>query len=344
MILYVERLYLLLTASLTTSLLLTPNLWLPERGFPLAPVVSLPPFVPNDQVLLPICLLSLVLSTITRWRRLFFTAAAITFVGMIIRDQGRLQPYLYLYLSLLAILTFSQRDRAGGALLVALSALYIWSGIHKINVHFVFEVFPWLVSAITEKQVAQKVALTIPFIEIGAGALLLVEELRRAGAIALSFMHLILLLLIGPLGHSWNSSVWLWNLTMPLVCCLLAYDSFRFTPKLSYCTHPLLALFVLAPSLNLVGLFDHYPAFSLYSGLTPKGWIVASGARVSIQEWSLGTTGVPPYPEVRVYKAIAAELCEKGETTLEIQEPRGRLLPGVTVSTYSCSDLRREWG
>jgi len=168
--------------------------------------------------------------------------------------------------------------------------------------------------------------------------------LRSWGAIALSFMHVTLLLLIGPLGHSWNSSVWLWNVTMPLVCCLLAFGSSRTKLELSHCSHPLLAFLTLAPALNLVGLFDHYPSFSLYSGLTPKGWVVLPGetTRVSLQEWSLKTTGVPPYPEVRVYKAIAAELCERGDSTLEVQEPRGRLLHGVIVSTYSCKDLLGE--
>lgn len=64
--------------------------------------------------------------------------------------------------------------------------------------------------------------------------------------------------------------------------------------------------------------------------------------RLEVQEWALGELRVPPYPEARVYRAIARRIC--GETgndpgvKLEIEHKL--LVSGKRPnSTYTCSGL-----
>lgn len=335
----IERLYLLLIASFTTAVVTTPGLWCSRRPFPRVPVWFTTPYI-DDRILISLSLLLLLLSYVRRLRRFFFVTGALFLVYLVLEDLTRLQPYVYLYLSLLTLINFPLGRAPPQLILAALSALYVWSGIHKINIHFVNEVFPWLVTEWAPERVARKIALFIPFLEIGAGVFLTSQETRRFASLVLLLMHLGLLLLLGPLGLNWNSSVWIWNITMPIVCLLLASQRSE-----SLCTrtltHPLVALLTLAPALNFFGLFDHYLSFSLYSGLTPRAWIIDEkrDERKSIQEWSLSTTGVPPYPEKRVYKALASEICKKEDVLLEVQEPRGRLRPGMERKIYSCRDV-----
>ena len=118
------------------------RLWLTARQFPLIPVAEWFPNPPPpwDRLLFAGLLLSLILAL--RFHRtgvvLFLVGAAFLMLG----DQNRLQPWFYLYLILLLLTLFPPKTALSGCR-VALSAVYIWSGIHKLNPQFFQEIVPW---------------------------------------------------------------------------------------------------------------------------------------------------------------------------------------------------------
>ena len=91
-----------------------------------------------------------------------------------------------------------------------------------------------------------------------------------------------------------------------------------------------LILFALLPALSFFNLWDHYLSSSLYSGNRNSGAIYVSDDvfdrlpeqiqdyvtegepnrnRLSINNWSLGELNVPSYPEIRIYKNVAKQIC-----------------------------------
>jgi uncharacterized membrane protein YphA (DoxX/SURF4 family) len=103
----------------------------------------------------------------------------------------------------------------------AVSAIYIWSGIQKMNTRF-FAVTPeWFVAPATNWHLPQvlldflKLSVqSAPFVELAIGLLLWFPKLRRAAFIAVILTHAFALLFLGPLGHDYNWVVWPWNLAM----------------------------------------------------------------------------------------------------------------------------------
>ncbi|MBM2837259.1 MAG: hypothetical protein HW409_1448, partial [candidate division NC10 bacterium] len=74
-------------------------------------------------------------------------------------------------------------------------------------------------------------------------------------------------------------------------------------------------------------------------------WKGASGEnRLGISDWSFEELNVPPYPERRIYKAIARQICgyaqKPSEVLLDVQE-RPDWLSGIRpVSRYDCRHLK----
>jgi hypothetical protein len=114
---------------------------------------------------------------------------------------------------------------------------------------------------------------------------------------------------------------------------------------------------------NTVNLWDHYLSSALYSGNRNVGTIYVStdvfenlpdliedhvyeapperGA-LDITDWSLGELNVPSFPEIRVYKNVAAHVCAYSPDGSGIElviEGKLSLLNGNTKLVYHCQDL-----
>jgi hypothetical protein len=153
-------------------------------------------------------------------------------------------------------------------------------------------------------------------------------------------MHLFILSIIGPWAANYNDVIWPWNCAMIASVPLLFWRtgeagtaSILWGQKLAF--HKLvLALFLIAPALTLVGLWDTFLAFSLYTGNrdTAVFYMVAPVVErlpeeiqelvsendpqdplrpnsLAVADWSWGEMNVPPYPEARVFKNIGREIC-----------------------------------
>jgi hypothetical protein len=211
--------------------------WSNTRGFPLVPIASwfpiLPP--PTDKFLFAGMLASLIFAIwFYRGAVVFFLAASLI---EFCQDQNRGQPWLYMYWVML-LLSLAPAGIELAANRIALSVVYAWSGIQKLNARF-FEVIPsWFLGPMTKWHLPQslfaalKMAVAVaPFIEIAIAIFLWAPRLRRLAIVATVILHGVSLILLSPLGHNYNWVVWPWNLAMIALVWGLFSNSKLFQPS-----------------------------------------------------------------------------------------------------------------
>lgn len=207
-----------LLGAVFLGLIASAPVWFNTRDFPLLPVASWFPLLspPWDGVLFAGMLAALAAAC---WR--YRAAVAVFLLASLLafcQDQNRGQPWLYMYWVTLLLTLF---PGTAAACRVAMSAVYLWSGIQKINPRY-FDVVPgwfsapaaeWPVPAFMVELVRWAVAAA-PFIEIAIGLAVWLPAARRPALVTAVALHLTAVLLLGPLGHNYNWVVWPWNLAM----------------------------------------------------------------------------------------------------------------------------------
>ena len=270
--------------------------------------------------------------------RLLGTLWLLAAVFLALQDQSRLQPWFVEYVLLLTAVIFSKSEAmAFNGCRMVIAAIYFWSGLHKMNDTFFEKLFPWMVSSISTPTLAATlhfIGVIAPYMEVGFGLALLFPQTRRPGVLLSVCMHLLLLAMLGPWSLGWNNIVWPWNLAMiVLVPCLFwgsaAPASEILKPRETWARHALFFFVIVLPPLSLIGLWDTYPSFALYSGnpligsvvFTPDAWkrldsqtrAVAEplGDRylLRLDDWSLVSMNVPAYPAERVLRRVARSFC-----------------------------------
>jgi len=305
---------------------------------------------------------------------------AIVFV-FCLGDQTRWQPWVFLYsfmLAGLALFSWRSEDRVGrqaalnmARLIIALT--YVFSGLQKFNWRFVDVEFSVLTSPITDFVPAMAmplhyVAMAAPVIQLGFGIGLLTSRFRRVSLVLAVAMHVFILAMLGPLGQNWNTIVWPWTAAMAAFDLLLfsgkddfsAREIFRFERNWYHAA--MLALFGLLPLLSFGNRWDSYLSSALYAGNITEAWIYASdrgydsvpdGPRrffrrtfdntheLNFQQWAVEELNVPPYPEVRLFMAIARDLCARQHTPdqLVLIVREARLFGSRPESAYRCDQL-----
>jgi hypothetical protein len=296
-------------------------------------------------------------------------------------DQTRWQPWVFLYgflLGTLALFSWDSEDLAGRnrALNIArliMAGTYLFSGLQKINPNFIQNDFPWIVSPITNVVPAAAPALhwfgmAVPFIQVAFALGLLTRRFRRISLIAAVAMHIFILGMFGPLGLDWNNIIWPWTTAMGALDILLfagaqefSWDDIVWSSRHLY--HALvLVVFIGLPLLSFGGLWDSYLSAALYSGNTDQAEIYISDRGrnslpeefkahlvhtsddtnvVNIQRWAIEDLNVMPYPEVRVYKQIAKDVClhlgNPADLVLIVREQR--LFFSKPETGYRCRQL-----
>ena len=222
-----------LLAACLLGLLASAPAWVNSHGFPLLPLARWFPIVPSpwDRCWFAAMLLALVLAA---W---FYRVGvgcflALTFLAFC-EDQNRGQPWIYLYWMLLA-LTLFPAPTAFAACRLAMSVVYLWSGVQKCNARF-FEIEPawftapaahWGLPDVVREALRWGVAAA-PFLEMGIGVAVWIAPLRRWAIGGVVLLHAFALLILGPLGYNYNWVVWPWNLAMPaLVVVLFTEEKF----------------------------------------------------------------------------------------------------------------------
>jgi hypothetical protein len=313
-----------------------------------------------------------------QWLIAAFLAVMAAFCLM---DQTRWQPWVFQYSFLLAVMalySWNGGDAAGAKrtlniarLIVA--ATYIYSGLQKLNPNFMENDFPWLVQPITRVLPASAwllhgLGMAAPFVQVAFGVGLLTRRFRRASLIAAVAMHLFILAMFGPFGLDWNNIVWPWTAAMAIFDILLFSD----TPDYSWreilwgrhdpCHVAAVVLFAMLPGLSFFNLWDSYLSAALYSGNLTEAQVYLSDTGkaslpaaiasrlvhtspdtnvLNLQQWAIEDLNVTPYPEIRVYRAIARDLCgrlrDPAQLVLIVREQR--MFFARPEVGYRCSQL-----
>jgi hypothetical protein len=181
---------------------------------------------------------------------------------------------------------------------------------------------------------------------------LLTRRFRRASLIAAVAMHLFILAMFGPMGLNWNNIVWPWTAAMAIFDVLL-FSGAEFSWREIVWSRrdprhvAAIVLFAILPALSFLNLWDSYLSSALYSGNLTEAQIYLSDAGkaslpaaiaaravhtspdtnvVNLQRWVIEDLNVTPYPETRVYKAIAKRVCSKlrdpNQLVLMVREQR----------------------
>ncbi|MCI5065222.1 hypothetical protein MRY87_05825 [bacterium] len=375
---------LLASILLLVSVLLSCALWTPFRSYPTA---ELSPFLVSvgeyffgvfgvslDGFFVILALFLLAAGAVLRW----WPGGALGLLSaifLVLLDQSRMQEWFLFSVAVLVLLSLRRRlspEQIFAALQVVIIGVYFWAGIHKLNATFIYRSFPWMVDTVVERfpdslGFLELTGVAVPFFEAGIAVLLLCRPpLRILGVIALTTMHLGILLLIGPFGHNYNSVVWPWNMAMIGVSWLLfcsreptllwKWSCWRSAPFLGA-----VCLYLLLPSLFLVRWIDSAWGLALYSGAKPTASILyrpesplASEFHPFLREepqrsdtlrelplldWSMTELNVPSYPAVRVYRAIFRKLCTRDESLrLRLTVPRSFFVKDHPSEVLSCDE------
>jgi hypothetical protein len=340
-------------AALAAGLLLAPRLFLATREYPRAPVLAGWPALPSPLDLAVLAALLVTLGGVALATRPRAWAAAATVVALILAadDQSRWQPWFYQYVAMLAALALARgADETVTAWRAILVGLYLWSGIQKLNVTFMAHLFPWLVRPVADvlppslQRALLSGWLVVPAMEIAVAVGLLVPRLRNAAVLGAVATHVAILCLLGPFAHGTNAVVWPWNAAMAGLVALLFWDSRHpgghlLVPGRVGVHAAALALFGVLPVLSFSGHWDAYLSGALYSGNLKAGALAVSdgvagrlpdparrhvtrnrmGANViDIWEWSMGELGVPSYPQDRVFRAVARDVCRRADAPTDV--------------------------
>jgi hypothetical protein len=262
---------------------------------------------------------------------------------------------------------------------VVVAMFYFWGGVQKLNYSFCREVVPQLLaplsnfSTLTETQTST-LGVCMASVEILVGGGLLLRRTRHLCVWVALAMHATLLVLLIAAGL--NSVVWAWNAALMLAVPTLFWRSDATVrqalagwPEGSARVRAALAVVVLCavlPALSFRGRWDMYLSGALYSGNTAVAVVrvgglvyerlptaakrhvftTSNGERMlPLFEWSMAELNVPPYPEPRVFRRVAREVCELTDDESQAEliiKGRPAVLDGsYRVSRIGCAGLGR---
>ena len=253
-------------------------------------------------------------------------------------DLNRLQPWVWLYL-LIFILALSGGDPASYRYL--LTAVYFWSGFHKLTPYFAEDNFQWFCSAFSFTEPlghSPTLGYAIAVFEMSFAAGLIWSRSRQWFKWIVITFHAIILLVLSPIGHDWNGVVFPWNLAMMALVWVSSAP-----PEPESETHPMalshrkagpmtiLALAWLAPALNIAGLWPHTLSWQLYTNTQSEGTFYVhqqplfmykdaeevwdhfttpnDPTRLYLDDWAMRSLRVPLFPSERTFRQTAKYLC-----------------------------------
>lgn len=331
--------------------LLSPKLWISVGRF--FPVIKPNGGIPVLTAPFDVILLSLFIGLSIVWifyehKKIGILAIA-SLLAILAQDQMRWQPWVYLYLLMLApFLTQSGKGDNKKLILICLQLIivgvYIWSGIQKLSSNFLDGTFAQMIKASglgLELQPWRAAGYAIPFLEISTGIALLIPKLRKIGIYTAIVIHFGILFYLSPIVLNHNSVVYPWNIAMMCFVYLLFWDIKENIPIAirEIRSNALMVILVVMvwvfPIFNLFGYWDHYLSFSLYSN-KPSSFYIAveeseihkinkryknyfakipglqGGQIIEVDKWAFSELNTPFYPETTSFKKLSATFCNLG--------------------------------
>jgi hypothetical protein len=266
---------------------------------------------------------------IAKWLLLL---AVLIYIVLIFFDLHRLTPFMIVYFGIFTALILLKYDSSilYTALLIIASGIYIFSGLHKLNLGFVTDIAPRLWFYSLPLKYTPTIGYGFAVIEILSGLLLLVPLSRKLACIIIIAMHLLIIWKLGPWKMNWNLIVMPWNLMM---ICLLVYlyrksalSKFRIGSA-----KPIVALlgifFWLLPGLSQAVWIPENLSMKLYSGKSVSGYLVVltkvdrfkkydripeeKQMIISLQRLSMEERGIAFNPEQLIYDRALQKIKDK---------------------------------
>ena len=276
-----------ISISFIIGIVLSFKLWISNRFFPLLPIFDIIPKLksPFDFILIVTLILALTASLIIKKRRVYIIIFSLLFL-LLIQDQMRWQPWVYIYtLMLVPFLFRSGREIKGNTnlqiinyLQIIIIGIYFWSGIHKLNPNFIEFTFENVLTDFFKIKDSELISnlknwgYSIPIFEIFIGLALVVPRLRNVGIVLAIITHFFILLYLSSSGTSHNFIVYPWNTAMTIFVIFLFYGTNNKVfvwplekLKMRILNFSIVLLIGVLPILNFFNFWDNYLSFSLYS-------------------------------------------------------------------------------
>lgn len=314
------------------------RLWLSDRAFPLVPMTGMAEHYPDwlHTGLFVLSLFCLLLLIIKPGKRVVI-ALLISETISCMADWNRLQPWEYFYLFLLLATAW---NRISGQIIThwkwIISGLYFYSGLYKIDQGFVYGSFQnlFLIKCMGLSNIPGwllKLGYVPGILEMLAGLGLIFTRTHKAAACFLITMHLIILLILGPLGLNQNHVVWPWNIFMIyMLWSVINNPTYIYhEPTLHVRDTVIIMAWWIMPIFHMFGYWDAYLSGALYGGRAGQLYVCTedhsclpvSAARsaqrvknlpcmpaVSVYRWAMSEMNIVPYPSDKSYKIMARKL------------------------------------
>lgn len=334
--------------------LLSHRLWISSRYYPLIPIFHNLPQIsfPLDYIFAGVMFLLLWLIAFAAKPRAYIFGFAALLIFLALFDQTRWQPWVYLYLFLLLSLgCFSwnaadveKEENVLNICRLVIGATYFYSGLQKINPHFaaigmVSLLGPWA----ARLPLLHVWPFLLAGIEVAIALGLLTRRYRNLAVLCGIGMHCFILFSQIAIFH-WNSIIWPWNVVMIALLVILFWQAHPTFADIVW-RNPIafqkvvLVLFAIMPVFSFFGLWDSYLSASLYSGNIAQANILMRGdvkghlpssirryvkqlpagtGELTIRDWALGELDVPPYPAMRAYRIIGAQICKYANNSPDV--------------------------
>jgi hypothetical protein len=346
----------LVCLGLAAGVVLSHRLYLTHASYPMMPIAGVLAPIPSplDHALLGVFVVLLVLAAMlprSTWLLLGALGAAVV---LSVCDQSRWQPWFYQYLVMLIALVPTpgagptDPERALATCRAIVACTYLWSGLQKLNVTYATLVFPWFVEPVARSLPSSlsawlpTAAVVTALLEAAIGVAMFVPRARSSAVVAAIATHAVVLGMLGPWGHATNQVVLPWNVVMAALDILLFWGVSSTTPVPRRLDRHavLVTLVAVMPALSFTGLWDSYLSGALYSGNIAEA-VIAVGPAVKqrlppemvryvvtnrqgvdvlvVGDWSLGELGAPPYPQARIYRALARHVCSHAADPTQVR-------------------------
>jgi len=322
--------------------------WLSERIFPRVPLIFLGLSLNYQMELFLLFVFGVTLLWFLikdkGYGGLFFF---LTYVILCLLDQTRIQPFFF-EIAIIIFLYCLFRNNIKYfkiAFLILMAGTYIWSGLHKAHPFFYEVWYGGLEKRIpfVPQILRQLFTWMVPFLEFSFGLTLLFNKTRKLGIWMLGLMHSLILItfLVSGIGFTVFPLNVINVLFLFWLCYRLDWTIINF--KNINLKLKVIAFYALIlPAFNLIGLYDHFLAFSYFSGKPDYCNIIfknENGTKalpegikkivrtyegqyyLNVNEWSVNNVKVLCYPEDRVYSYLQSyieQFSGKGTTAIQL--------------------------
>ncbi|QDT33004.1 MauE/DoxX family redox-associated membrane protein [Thalassoglobus polymorphus] len=284
-------------------------------------------------------------------RRVIRVVYFVSFTGLVLLDQHRLQPWTLQLLLFSIVLSLAPRRDGLSCCRALVIILYAYSAISKIDLAFLDGQGQLLLDGLLKpfgvdnemwsRQTKRALAASFPVGELLVACLLVPQRTRGIGLVGATLMHLMILVALGPWGLNHENGVLIWNVYFLFQNFILfrkpseAAESDPSPRKASsWIAIGVTGLFAILPSLENWGWYDHWPAWAVYSARPERVEVLVDESIVAslspslqslcgrpapldvrvpivLDRWSFQTRDCPIYPQARYRVALANALLRK---------------------------------